>query len=116
MPVLRLSGVSPSRFSGFRRKGHRPGRALLRLCPLPCLRLLGTLADAALRHKRIEAHAAFGRLWESGLMSKRQAYRWLQAKMGLPEREAHIGKFSTFRCDQVIELCSQCFRAAGRPA
>lgn len=49
-------------------------------------------------------------------MSRRQAYRWLQAKMGLPEREAHIGKFSTFRCDQVIELCSQCFRAAGHTA
>lgn len=44
---------------------------------------MGTLADAALRHKRIEAH---------------------------------IGKFSTFRCDQVIELCNQCFRAAGHTA
>lgn len=77
---------------------------------------MGTLADAALRHKRIEAHAAFGRLWESGLMSRRQAYRWLQAKMDLPEKETHIGKFSTFRCDQVIELCNQCFRAAGHTA
>lgn len=49
-------------------------------------------------------------------MSRRQAYRWLQAKMGLPEREAHIGKFSTFRCDQVIELCNQCFHTAGQTA
>lgn len=30
--------------------------------------LMGTLADKALRRKRIEAHTAFCRLWESGLM------------------------------------------------
>lgn len=40
---------------------------------------MGTLADKNLRCKRIEAHKAFNRLWESGLMSKKQAYRWLQA-------------------------------------
>lgn len=73
------------------------------------LRPMGTLADGALRHKRIEAHTAFNRLWRDGLMSKRQAYLWLQAKLGLPEREAHIGKFSEFRCQQVIELCGRYF-------
>lgn len=66
---------------------------------------MGTLADGALRRKRIDAHAAFKRLWESGLMTKRQAYRWLQVQFGLPESEAHIAKFSTFRCEQVIRLC-----------
>ena len=77
---------------------------------------MGTLANAELRHKRIQAHAAFDRLWESGLMNKRQAYLWLQAKLDLPEQEAHIGKFSMFRCEQVIQLCGSFFPPAGRAA
>ena len=72
---------------------------------------MGTLADRALRCKRIEAHKAFNRLWESGLMGKKQAYRWLQAKLGLPEQEAHIGRFSLFRCEELIRLCNDCFPA-----
>ena len=70
---------------------------------------MGTLADAELRRKRIKAHAAFDRLEKNGLMNKRQAYLWLQAKLDLPEQEAHIGKFSTFRCEQVIQLCESFF-------
>lgn len=70
---------------------------------------MGTLADKPLRRKRIQAHTAFDRLWADGLMTKRQAYRWLQAKLDLPEQEAHIGKFSDFRCEQVIQLCDSLF-------
>lgn len=77
---------------------------------------MGTLADAALRRKRIQAHAAFDRLWESGLMSRKQAYRWLQAQLDLPEQEAHIGNFSTFRCEQVIRLCNRSFQQTSRAA
>ena len=53
----------------------------------------GTLADKQLRRERQAAHAVFNQLWKSGLMSKRQAYLWLQAKLDLPECEAHIAKF-----------------------
>ena len=60
--------------------------------------------------------AALNRLWESGLMSKRQAYLWLQAKLELPEAETHIGKFSAYRCEQVIRLCSSLFPAAHNAA
>ncbi len=70
---------------------------------------MGTLADKSLRRKRIQAHAAFDRLWADGLMTKRQAYHWLQAKLDLPEQETHIGKFSDFRCEQVIQLCDSLF-------
>ena len=77
---------------------------------------MGTLADRALRCKRIEAHKAFNRLWESGLMGKKQAYRWLQAKLGLPEQEAHIGRFSLFRCEQVIRLCEEYFPTVSHAA
>lgn len=47
---------------------------------------MGTLANADLRRKRIQAHTAFDRLWKEGRMSKRQAYLWLQAKLDLPEQ------------------------------
>lgn len=70
---------------------------------------MGTLADRPLRSKRIDAHRAFDRLWKSGLMTKKQAYLWLQAKLGLPEQETHIGKFSLFRCEEVIRLCDGYF-------
>ena len=77
---------------------------------------MGSLADSGLRRKRAEAHRAFGRLWADGLMTRKQAYRWLQAKLGLPEQEAHIGKFSTFRCEQVIQLCGEFLIRDGKPA
>lgn len=76
---------------------------------------MGTLAGPELRRKRIEAHNAFERLWKNGLMSRKQAYFWLQAKLGLPEKEAHIGNFSMERCDQVIRFCRQ-FRIPPRKA
>lgn len=77
---------------------------------------MGTLANPSLRRKRMEAHAAFNRLWEEGHMSKKEAYRWLQLQMGLPESEAHIAKFSELRCQQVIVLCRQFIRPHIRAA
>ena len=68
---------------------------------------MGTLANGDLRHKRIEAHKAFDWLRKSGLMPKRQAYKWMQAKLGLNEDQAHIAKFSAFMCDQLIAICQQ---------
>lgn len=68
---------------------------------------MGTLANRELRCKRVAAHAAFNRLWQSGLMTKRAAYRWLQVQLGLLAEEAHIANFSEWRCDQVIQLCSR---------
>ena len=41
------------------------------------------------------------------MMSKKEAYRWMQVQMGLPETEAHIAKFSEMRCEQVIRLCDR---------
>lgn len=67
---------------------------------------MGTLADRQLRRKRMEAHSSMDRLVRSGLMNRKQVYRWLQLQMGLPESEMHIGKFSEFRCQKVIELCN----------
>ena len=72
---------------------------------------MGTLANSELRHKCLETHRVFNRLWESGLMTRKSAYLWLRAKLGLPEDETHIGRFSTFRCEQVIQLCESFYCA-----
>ena len=73
---------------------------------------MGTLANPSLRWKRHQAHLAFDRLWKDGYMSTDEAYRWLQTQLGIPESEAHIGKFSEYRCAQVIQLCEDFTSAA----
>ena len=75
---------------------------------------MGTLANRPLREKRRQAHIALNRLWEQGLMTRKEAYRWLQVQLGLPESEAHIGRFSEYRCAQVIALCDRFTSACGR--
>lgn len=68
---------------------------------------MGTLADRSLRQQRRQAHIALNQLWKQGLMTRKEAYRWLQVQLGLPEAEAHIARFSEFRCQQVIDLCGR---------
>lgn len=74
---------------------------------LGSLRLKGSLANGELRNKRIRAHKAFDSLWQSGILTRRDAYRWLQDITGLDERQAHIAMFSDYRCDQVIAACNR---------
>ena len=59
---------------------------------------------------------ALNRLIDSSLMTRKQAYRWIQVQLGLPEPEAHIAKFSELRCQKVIELCRALSRAQTRAA
>jgi len=79
---------------------------------------MGTLANGDLRHKRILAHRALEQLRQSRHMEKWEVYIWLQAKLGLDERQAHIGQFSEWMCDEVIRLCRQASAppAAGQAA
>ena len=81
-------------------------------------RPMGTLANGDLRHKRILAHRALEQLRQSRHMEKWEVYIWLQAKLGLDERQAHIGQFSEWMCDEVIRLCRQASAppAAGQAA
>lgn len=74
------------------------------------LKPLGTLAGKELRCKRMEAHRVFNRLWESGLMKKWQAYKWMEAKFGLNSKQAHIAKFSEYMCDELIAVSEQALR------
>lgn len=63
---------------------------------------MGTLANAALRQKRIRAHRTFDRIWQSGIMSRDAAYQWLRYSFGLTGAYAHIGVFSDYYCELLI--------------
>jgi hypothetical protein len=70
-------------------------------------RPLGRLADAALRHAKIAAHAAFDPLWQSHQMTRSAAYRWLRKELNISEHDCHIGKFDVETCRRVVQLCRQ---------
>lgn len=66
---------------------------------------MGPLANGDLRHLRIRAHRAFDQVWRSGVMPRETAYRWMADFFCIPLRDAHIGHFSEYRCQQLIEKC-----------
>lgn len=70
----------------------------------------GTLANGDLRNKRIHAHKKLAKLWENGIMSKKQAYRWIQDKFCLSSQQAHIGQFSEYRCDELMRECDKALK------
>lgn len=63
---------------------------------------MGTPADLATKAARSDAHLAFDPLWQSGLMTRKDAYRWLQQVLGLTDAEAHIGHFDIATCRRLI--------------
>lgn len=54
------------------------------------------------RKARSAAHAAFDPLWKTGKMGRRQAYAWLAAVLGIPEKECHIGMMTAERAGLVV--------------
>lgn len=79
--------------------------AVLRYC-------LGVPADAATRQARIDAHAAFDRVWSGGAKGARQrAYSWLAAKMG--RDVVHIGEMTVAECVEVVAHCEALMAEGG---
>ena len=72
-----------------------------------CPRPLCTLADASLRRWRNSAHALFDPLWQSGQMTRGQAYEWLAKKMGLSKAQCFIGGFTEAQCKAAVEICAR---------
>lgn len=69
---------------------------------------LGALADAPTREARKKAKAAFNPLWESGSMSRSEAYAWLANRLGISRvEECHIGWFDVAQCDRVLAICHE---------
>lgn len=69
------------------------------------LQPLGTLANAALRMKRREAHRVFDAWRQARGLTRRQAYRKLAVMLHLPLSRAHIGLFEIEDCDRLLRLC-----------
>ena len=65
---------------------------------------MGSLANEALRKKRQLAHQHFDRLWKGPypVFSRKQAYNWLNDKIGVHLRRMHIGGMGEGMCDLVI--------------
>ncbi len=70
-------------------------------CP-GTLKPMGSLAGPELRRLRRQAHLSFNKLYESGLMSKRDAYVWLAYITQSPMSHAHIGHLGDYYCKLVI--------------
>jgi len=64
-----------------------------------------TPADFATRQARIEAHSWFDALWQSGIFSRKRAYKKLAAHLDLPARKTHIGHFNKDQCHRTIDFC-----------
>lgn len=63
---------------------------------------MGVPATLATKRARMEAHAAFDKLWKDGRMKRRAAYLWMQRAMNLPEELAHIGMFDADQCQLLV--------------
>lgn len=68
---------------------------------------LGRLANEKLRSFKSEAHRQFDPIWKSGLMSRKDAYKWLSDMLHIPFDECHIGMFDVKTCQKVINLCEK---------
>ena len=71
---------------------------------------MGIMADGKLRKLRIDAHHAFDRLHESGMMSRREAYDWLAYMIQSPLSQAHIGELGEYYCNVVIKESRNLYR------
>lgn len=60
---------------------------------------LGTLATREVRAARKMAHGLFDRVFQSGRMTRAEAYRELAAVIDLPVRQTHIGMFTLGQCE-----------------
>jgi hypothetical protein len=71
---------------------------------------LGSLANAELRKARSEAHDAFDELWDFGdpdpngnVMTRKEAYAWLAAELGIEAAACHIALFDLEMCKKVLQ-------------
>ncbi len=73
---------------------------------------LGVPANRETKAARGRAHAAFDPLWNSGSMTRREAYKWLAERLGTDE--AHMGEMDVETCERVVEACREHREGGGR--
>jgi len=67
----------------------------------------GRLANSRLRYYKKEAHKAFDPIWQSGLMNRRDSYKWLADMLHISLDDCHIGMFDVKMCQRVISVCNR---------
>lgn len=60
---------------------------------------------SALAQARVQAHAAFDPKWQSGKMTRSEAYAWLANKLNIPKEDCHMINFDFATCERVVALC-----------
>jgi len=64
--------------------------------------------DDLLRRWRRKAHRAFDRKWRGKeKRTKRWAFEWLAAELGLESSRINIDAFDIQQCSRIVRLCSQ---------
>ena len=76
-------------------------------CHQGATRPKGTVADAHLREARKHAHAEFDPIWKRGYADRREAYRLLAQRLGIPADACHIGHFDLGMCARAIAACQE---------
>jgi hypothetical protein len=70
---------------------------------------LGTLADEATREARKHCKEPFEALYQTGKMTRDQAYQALADKLGIPKEECHFAWFDAQRCEQAAQAAREVF-------
>ena len=65
---------------------------------------LGRMANGKLREWKVKAHDAFDGWWKREGVDRYRAYGELAERMGIPRKDAHIGKFGVEQCRKVVEM------------
>lgn len=74
---------------------------------------LGTLADEELRRARKVCKQPFERVWQSGLMTRTEAYTRIAKHLDIPIEQCHFGLFDERQC--YVALNWAVARLKGRP-
>lgn len=67
-----------------------------------------TLKEVELRRLRFKAHKSFDRLWQRKLMTRSEAYRWLQKELDIPAASTHMLEMTSIAMlNKVIQVSNK---------
>ena len=73
---------------------------------------MGRLANAELRKIRQRVHAQFDPMWQSGRMTRSEAYQWLAGAMRISTDNCHVGMFNVEQCQTALAILADRRKAA----
>ncbi|TDB41635.1 zinc-finger-containing protein [Photorhabdus luminescens] len=68
---------------------------------------LGTLADKATRNARLSSKRYFEQIWQSGKLTRTEAYRWLAGKLRINTHQCHFAWFDADMCERAKNICME---------